>query len=119
VNQHVCIIRPRPEDAVSDYLAAVIASDAVQAQIFRNENGISRDGLNFEQIGNLVVPVPPVCEQKAISKEIVAKVEGLGALVTKIRDAIALLREYRTALISAAVTGQIDVSKEDPGFGGF
>jgi type I restriction enzyme, S subunit len=60
VNQHVCIIRPKVALFDPEFFSASIASSAVQAQIFITENGISRDALNFEQIGELSIGQPPI-----------------------------------------------------------
>jgi len=54
-------------------------------------------------------PCPPVAEQKDIAKLLDDRMATIGALVSKNREAIDKLQEYRTALISAAVTGKIDV----------
>jgi type I restriction enzyme S subunit len=50
-----------------------------------------------------------VCEQKAIAQYLAEHDEGCDKLVEKVNDSIRLLCERRSALISAAVTGQIDV----------
>jgi hypothetical protein len=67
--------------------------------------------LNFEQVGNLllVVPYEDSRMQTAIAGFLDLKTTKIDALIAKVRESIAKLREYRTALISAAVTGKIDV----------
>ncbi len=112
VNQHVCIIRPKPAAFDASFLASSLASEAVQAQIFNNEDGISRDALNFEQIGVLALCTPPLAEQSTIAAFLNRETARIDALVAKVRDAIARVNELRTALISAAVTGKIDVREE-------
>jgi len=61
------------------------------------------------QLGELRVPLPPRAEQDAIMKRISSHAESCNALAFKAASAISLLQERRSALISAAVTGQIDV----------
>ena len=56
-----------------------------------------------------MIPVPPKCEQKQIASFLDTEIERLAALSAKVREAISHLQELRTALISAAVTGKIDV----------
>lgn len=114
VNQHVCVIRPKGAAYISEFLAAALASHSGQAQVFTTENGISRDALNFEQIGELVVPQPLLEEQRAIAVRLESQAARIDALLAKVRDAIDRLKELRTALISAAVTGKIDVREEAP-----
>ena len=53
--------------------------------------------------------VPPISEQAEIVAHLDAKTAALDTLTTEAQRAIALLQERRSALISAAVTGQIDV----------
>ena len=55
---------------------------------------------------------PPKEEQDAIQNYINAKTARIDALISRIREGIEKLKEYRTALISAAVTGKIDVRGE-------
>jgi len=55
------------------------------------------------------VPLPPISEQRAIAAFLDRETARIDALIEKIRKSIDLLREYRTALITAAVTGKIDV----------
>ncbi|MFQ5538448.1 MAG: hypothetical protein ACE5GJ_13470 [Gemmatimonadota bacterium] len=55
------------------------------------------------------IPLPPLSEQRAIAAFLDRETTKLDTLKSKIEGAIDLLREYRTALISAAVTGGIDV----------
>jgi restriction endonuclease S subunit len=58
------------------------------------------------------VPIPTFDEQRAIAAFLDRETERIGALICKVKDSIEKLREYRTALISAAVTGKIDIRKE-------
>ena len=65
--------------------------------------------LYFDELGRIPMPFPPENEQD----EIVDKIESLetqyAGIIAKAYKQIELLRERRTALISAAVTGKIDV----------
>jgi hypothetical protein len=58
------------------------------------------------------MPAPDVSEQCAIAAFLDRETARIDALVAKVREAIDRLKELRTALISAAVTGKIDVRKE-------
>lgn len=51
----------------------------------------------------------PLVEQRAIASFLDQETELIDGLIEKVRTSIEKLREYRTALISAAVTGKIDV----------
>ena len=112
VNQHVCIVRPDQQQDDPSFLAYSVESDSVQDQIFNNENGVSRDALNFEQIGDMVLARPPMVEQQAIVCHLDRESAKLEVLIARVQDAIKHLKELRVALVSAAVTGRIDVRKE-------
>jgi len=68
--------------------------------------------LDQEEVGYLSYVVPPEVEQRAIAGFLDQETARIDALVAKVREAIDRLQELRTALISAAVTGKIDVREE-------
>jgi type I restriction enzyme S subunit len=111
VNQHVCIIRPRA--GVSGMLLHyAIRSRAVQGQIRQEQVGGNRDGMNFEQVGNLVVSLPTAFDAQARLTDELAKLEERHRrTVSTLRDQIELLLEHRQALITAAVSGELDLSR--------
>jgi len=65
--------------------------------------------VSAEKYANLIVPVPPFEEQKRIVSYLDSVWERLNKMTNKVRKSIQALEEYRSALISAAVTGKIDV----------
>jgi type I restriction enzyme S subunit len=68
--------------------------------------------LNAEELRETIVVIPPFPEQQAIASYLDRETTKIDALIAKIREGIEKLKEYRTALISAAVTGKIDVRNE-------
>jgi type I restriction enzyme S subunit len=112
VNQHVCILRTQAQLLTPPFLHAVLCSNGVKGWIRSQENGTSREGLNFRQIGNMTIAVPRRDEQTVIVGHLASRTEQLDALTCQVRNGIERLREYRSALISAAVTGKIDVRRE-------
>ena len=69
----------------------------------------TQQNIGMGVIENLAVAVPAIDEQKRIADLLGREATKLDALVTEANEAITLLQERRTALISAAVTGKIDV----------
>jgi len=65
--------------------------------------------LGTEMFQRLPIPIPPMSEQGAILEDILRRVGRIDSLVDEANRARSLLSERRTALISAAVTGKIDV----------
>ncbi len=77
----------------------------------RIKQGSGQPNLNTDIIKALAVPWPTRDEQDAIVEYLDSKTGTLDALVGEVEAAIERLQEYRTALITAAVTGKIDVRK--------
>ncbi|MEO8746674.1 MAG: restriction endonuclease subunit S [Rhodanobacter sp.] len=69
----------------------------------------TQQNIGMGVLGDLPIPVPPLSEQREIMLSIKTRVDGLAALQIAAEDAIPLLKERRSALIAAAVTGKIDV----------
>jgi len=81
VNQHVAILRVGPElDRV--FLSLFLNSDTGQNQIFALQAGGTREALNYSQIRQLRIPLPPLATQQAI----VAEIEAEQALVAANRE---------------------------------
>jgi type I restriction enzyme S subunit len=71
--------------------------------------------LDQGEIADIAIGLPPVPEQTAIAEFLDAETARIDDLVAKVETAVERLQEYRTALITAAVTGKIDVRKESHG----
>ena len=82
--------------------------------LFRSSKGVwsSRLRLYPEAFFEIRLPYPPPQEQREILKSIIKETGEYSLLQQKIEKSIEKLREYRSALISAAVTGKIDVREE-------
>jgi len=106
VSQHfigwVCGLRLRPE-----YLLFVLRS--MTQELERLTMGATIRTIGMPDVRSLVTPIPPFSEQDEIVREVLRRRAQIDALIAKVLDAIKRLKELRTALISAAVTGKIDV----------
>lgn len=67
VNQHVCVIRPKSDLLFSGFLSRYISSPVCQAYIRRIQAGGTRQALNFSQIANFSIPLPPLEDQRRIA----------------------------------------------------
>ncbi|MCX7865986.1 MAG: nucleotidyl transferase AbiEii/AbiGii toxin family protein [Limisphaera sp.] len=108
---HLAHIRPS-SDCVGAFLSRAFSAIGPRDQFHVAANGITRFGLSRDAIQSGVFAMPPLPEQRAIAAFLDRETRKIDALIAKVRDAIELLKEYRTALISAAVTGKIDVREE-------
>lgn len=109
VNQHVCIIRPDQSRLLPSLLAEILATPAMQREIQFEQSGASREGLTLQSIRSFEVVVPPLPEQIAMVEFLDSENGRIRGLSAAINSAMERLQEYRTALITAAVTGKIDV----------
>ena len=102
------------ERADRRFLALAMNSRIARWQIDVSLSGGSGLANNIAQqvVKNLIVSLPTPNEQEAITAFLDRETARIDALVAKVRDAIDRLNELRTALISAAVTGKIDVREE-------
>ena len=110
VQRSLAILRPKKSAISSSFLHYVIQSPVVQTEIALTVFKYSaQPGIYLEDIGRLPVVRPPLPEQAVIAAYLDAETAKLDALAAKVEEAIERLQEYRTALITAAVTGKIDV----------
>jgi type I restriction enzyme S subunit len=108
VNQHVCILRPDKKHIEPRFLNMALQSAPVQYAIFTGENGSSREGLTFEQVGNFEIILPPLPNQQAIAAYLDQETARLDGLVAAKERLLGLLAEKRRALITHAVTRGLD-----------
>ena len=106
-NQSMGAIIPNKNKFITTYLYYWLL---INYQNIRNlSGGDLRDGLNLELIADIECPMPPLEEQEKICSFIEKEIFIINQLNDKTNQVIDLLKEHRTALISAAVTGKIDV----------
>ena len=94
---------------IPEYAYLLITSEGVVSELSLESKGSTMDNLNTETLGRVRIPVPPESEQNEILQYVESVSGKYASLVTKAETAINLMQERRTALISAAVTGKIDV----------
>jgi type I restriction enzyme, S subunit len=104
----------KPVKAIHPAYFGQLFKSSVFIQALRATTDFIRDGqdLRFSHFVLVTLPLVPLEEQAAIATFLDRETTRIDALIAKVQQAIDKLREYRTALISAAVTGKIDVSSE-------
>ncbi|WJS96779.1 restriction endonuclease subunit S [Flavobacterium johnsoniae] len=109
INQHVCIIRVNKK-ILYRYLHFVIISLVGQYQIDLLQYGGGREAISFENIKNFSISFPQSIEsQKEIVKFLDKECLRFDKITNKIKTTIDLLKEKRTAIISAAINGEIEI----------
>lgn len=109
VNQHVCIIRPRRQRLLPNFLAAFLSTPFMQREIRFEQNGASREGLTLDSIKGFKVLLPSVAEQQRIISAVHEQTCHLVAATQRARTEIGFLREYLTRLNTDVVVGALDV----------
>src|SRR5680860_243543 len=112
---HPCLMRVQPNPLITspEYVALLIQDSGIvllQLQLLSNATTI--EVIYSESLKSVRLPLPPASEQQAILTYVTREAERHDALISKVQDSIDVLREHRTTLISAAVTGKIDVRGE-------
>ena len=112
---HPCLMRIQVNQnrIIPEYLAFLIQDGCiVHIQLLIMSNATTIDVIYSDSLKQILLPLPSVSEQKRILLVIEKEVGLLDRLIDKIKESIELLREYRTSIISAAVTGKIDLRLE-------
>jgi type I restriction enzyme S subunit len=95
-------------DVDAQYVALTLSATARHECGFL-ANGATRDRLNLGLASSRVIPIPPLTEHKRIVSYISRSTARIDTLIAKTERSIELLREHRIALITAAVTGKLDL----------
>jgi type I restriction enzyme S subunit len=110
----------RPSNALCPrYLYRLAQSEAFVQAIVAHSVGVSYPAINPTDIGRLYIPLPPLPEQQVIAAFLDAETTRIDTLVAGlpagaegsglVTQLVNLLQEYRSAIIAAAVVGEIDV----------
>jgi len=97
-------------DICADWLRLVLAPPAVVHQVQQGITGATIKGINIWDLKRVLVPTPNRADQRAIATSVSRSLGTHEELRSRVGRHSALLAERRQALITAAVTGQIDVS---------
>jgi len=92
-----------------DFLHRLLASEMFVAHFSPETTGVSVPHISPDQIKSFLIPIPPLMEQQLIIKHLNVTIRRFDTLIQESESGIELMQERRTALISAAVTGKIDV----------
>lgn len=105
----ICI-RPDPTAVDADFLQHLLhEAPYVLHQVALAQRGAVLGGINTKVIGSIKLALGTVGEQRSLLVALRQKLERIDALAAEAQSIIILLRERRAALVSAAVTGRIDV----------
>jgi type I restriction enzyme S subunit len=107
IGRGLCGIAPSKSHLNSTYCWYLL--HLVRKQLNFNATGSTYDAVSAEDVCNMILVIPPEKEQEKIASFLDNETGKIDTLVEKVQKSIELLKEYRMAIISAAVTGKIDL----------
>lgn len=114
VASSLVILSPYKTELDAGWLNYWLNGGFIKDQVELLLSGAALRRISVTKVGRLPLLLPSLREQRAIAAFLDRETTRIDGLVAKVGDAIRRLRELRAALISAAVTGKIDVRKEAP-----
>ncbi|GGC91848.1 restriction endonuclease subunit S [Halopseudomonas salina] len=114
VTQDVVRIRVKSEVVDAEYLVFLLKSNYARAVVDAVSVESTRKRFSLGDYKQLKLPLPPLAEQVQIARNIGTQFETMDALLSTANEGIFLIQERRSALITAAVTGKIDVRDWQP-----
>lgn len=114
VSQHVALARPIKKAVFSRWLAYFVMSDTCKEQLVGAGYGGTKVQLSLDDIRTFWISMPPYEEQVSLAAFLDREIQAFDGLISQAAIGMDLLSERRSALISAAVTGKIDVRGWQP-----
>jgi type I restriction enzyme S subunit len=114
INQHLVYVVPYRSEVDVEFLRRSFDAFYELLRMDSEGAGSTKGAITCEQIKQMRIPLPPLEEQLNIVKCLGEELARYDSLMSKTDFSIGQLHEYRSALISAAVTGQIDVRNYRP-----
>lgn len=109
ISQHVAYVTPDPRHWFPNFLLWSLIAAYGDLRRLSDENGSTKGGLTCLDLKRFRLAIPPLDEQRHIAAYLDEQTAKIDTLLAKIAHFIELSKERRAALITTAVTGQIDV----------
>ncbi len=110
INQHMAFITPSRALLNPNFLQLFLTSVYEVLRMISEGMGSTKGALTCEQVGDFFVPLPSLLEQEEIVNKLHRQIQKIDLLSNVAAETISLLQERRTSLISAAVTGQLQIA---------
>ncbi|MCK9218385.1 MAG: restriction endonuclease subunit S [Firmicutes bacterium] len=105
----LAVIRPDHRKAFTEYVFYFMKSKSFFRSVEIAWSFGTQQNIGMGAIENLLITIPPKNEQKTIINHLDIKIIGIDKLISKQKNIVNYLKEYKTTLISEVVTGKIDV----------
>lgn len=107
VNQHVCILRTSQESLNSKYFSSYLNSSKAQSIIMNMQSGATRQGLNYEQIRSISIPICSIEEQYKIVQEIESRLSVADKMEESITQSLQQAEALRQSILKQAFEGRL------------
>jgi type I restriction enzyme S subunit len=109
LNQNTVILKPY-DKLLNEFLIFLLSATAFREHLDLHAHGTANQAsLSLKDILNFTAALPPCCEQEDISIYLNKTVNKINGLISAANNTVDKLKEYRCAIITSAVTGEIDV----------
>ena len=105
---HLALLRPNNQVIIGAFLFRALQAKPIRVQLELAANGITRFGIPKSEIGSMLIPIPPLEQQRAITRYLDRETARIDELISAKEQLLRLLAEKRRALIARAVTHGID-----------
>lgn len=112
INPRLVRYRPDESQVTPRFMQVAMLAECSQAYLLLMAQGSTMDGLNMGTLAELALPLPPLEEQHEVLRALQRGSSGVDGGTVSLRLQLERLQEYRQALITAAVTGQLDIPDE-------
>lgn len=109
INQHVAFLKPNEKKINPEFLQYIITKAYSFLRSESDGAGSTKGAITCEQLSNIKIALPPLDEQNQIVIKIKEQTDHNETIEKDLKNSIDLLNERRSALITAAVTGQIAI----------
>ena len=110
IGQRVILFKVDSDYMLPRMLFYFLLSSAGQGELWSTASGSTAQGIKAERLKGISIVVPPLSEQEAIVESLDSGLSAFEPIEKRAEQEVTLLRERRSALITAAVTGQIKVA---------
>lgn len=109
VSQHIALMTP--STCSGEWLAYALSTSSARQQLDAARYGGTKTQLALEDVADVVVSIPSESAQNRSLEKVCSVVASIHATEDRLDRQVDLLREHRQALVTAAVTGKLDLAK--------
>ena len=106
INQHVCLTRPVIPQ-LSPFIGYAIASQPGQKQVEEKQYGATKKGLGLEDVKEIIVPLPPLAEQRRIVAEVERRLSVVREAEKAVETNLKRIARLRQAILKRAFEGKL------------